>query len=178
MGRFYFSLWVRWVVYVTSRSIMVAAVAALLVAGYLYIQKGSPSLDLEVKRALWNIFVFWFAIFWSASLVFFVFRSVKLLFNDCKNGYLFRLYSCEKGEEYIEPVGYGDLPRVWRRWLLLLVWNVAAEIILSGFVLKLMGKNILDYLDIYLLYAFIMIAGYNGIVFFQTFCKRVRIERC
>ena len=179
MRSFYFRLWLVWAVRVTLESLVFGAAMALLIAFAIYLKKGMPALDAEVGQALWHIFVFWFSLAWSAALLLSLFRSLKYLFNRCFGGYKLQLLSCDAKEE-IEPVGYGDLVRVWRRWLMLLIWSSAVFIMMISLLMHFVFgfTELFSWLSIYVLYGIVMISGYTSLVLLMARCKKTRIVRC
>ena len=180
MSRFYFSIWLHWVVRVLFCSIIGGAILATLVTALLYINKGLPSLSAEVWQALWQIFLFWFTILLNLSVLFALFRSAKYLFNRCHAGYKFVMTACPKEQSIIEVVGYGDIVKFWRKWLLLLVWIVASITLLIWVVsfAFIESGSFFAYFSVWWLYGFILIAGYPSFVLIGSRCKQMRIKRC
>jgi len=184
--KFYFLLWLQWAVKLSLYTTILAVVIAVLITLALYINQGMKALDKEVYVALFAIFKFWFALSWGISLLIMLFRSLKFIFNQCIVGYNFELLSCPKEDakearpERIENIGYGDLVKVWRKWLMLLIWIVAAEMIFALVSMKFLSsyENVFDWFSIYLLYLFILIAGYFSFIIMSMKCKKVRIVRC
>ena len=179
MGRFYLRLWADWVVRLSLESVIGAFFLTLGVVGYFYVKKGMPELSDEVSDALVNIFRFWFSILWSVAFLAALFRGVKYFFNKCYNGFVLHLFSCSS-KERIEPVGYGDLIKVWRRWFMLLIWITAAFIVVRVIVGHfLFGiESVFSWLGLPELYAFVVAAGFFAIVLSTSMCKRVKVELC
>ena len=148
--------------------------------------QGMKPLESEIIRALIAIFKFWFALSWSFALLIILFRSLKYIFNICVGEYRFELLTCpveekkDESREVIADIGYGDLLKVWRKWFMLLIWMVAAQMIVALIVMKLFSsyENIFDWFNIYLLYLFILIAGYFSFIVLSMKCKKVRISKC
>ena len=179
MRRFYFHLWLRWALRVTLESLAFGAVMAGMIVFFIYLKKDMPSIDTEVSKALLQLFWFWFALSWSVALLLSLFRSVKSLFNHCISGHKLQLLTCDKQEE-IEPVGYGDLVRVWRRWLMLLIWSSAVLIMLMALIMRFaFGVGTLfSWLDIYILYGIVLLSGYISLIVLMARCEKIRIVRC
>jgi len=159
-----------------------AFIFSALITFYIYTQKGFVSLDIESIKALFEIFKFWFAPFWSFSLLIALFRSVKYIFNNCFDGYKLELLTCPKENisEVIEIIGYGDLVKVWRKWLLLIIWFVGSEMIFALLLTTLLGNytSTFEWFNIYVLYLFILVAGYFSFMILSSRCKRVRLVKC
>lgn len=179
MKKFYFYLWLYWAARVTLCTLFFASILSFGVVFYIYASQGYPELTKEVQNALFDIFSFWFAIAWSVSLLFVLFRSVKYIFNRCNNGYQFKLLSCD-AKEIIEVIGYGDLLKVWRRWFMLLIWIVGALMVLSFVALHLSGiqSSFFEYFDIYTLYLYILAGGYLSFIFLGGRCKKIKVQKC
>lgn len=182
MSKFYLLLWLKWAIRLTLSSILGAVVFSLLVTLAMYSFKDMPPLDDAVLAALFDIASFWFSILWSLTLLLFLFRGMKYIFNDCMNGYTMKLLTCQKEEknELIEVVGYGDLVKVWRKWLMLLIWLVGAQMVVALVLTSLFSNfsGVFDWFNIYLLYGFILFAGYFSFMILSVRCKRVKIVKC
>ncbi|WP_245534097.1 hypothetical protein [Sulfurimonas autotrophica] len=159
---------------------------AIVITLGIYINQGLKPLDSEISTALLAIFKFWFVLSWSFALLIILFRSLKYIFNKCIGSYKFNLLTCPKEDkkeqtrEIIVNIGYGDLLKVWRKWFMLIIWIVAAQMILALVIMKLFSsyENIFDWFNIYLLYIFILIAGYFSFIALNIKCKKVRITKC
>lgn len=180
MSRFYFFVWLYWVVRVVACGVVSGAILAALVTAVLYINKGLPPLTDEVWQALWQIFLFWLTILLNLSILFALFRSAKYLFNRCHAGYKFVMMACQKEQKIIEAVGYGDIVKFWRKWLLMLVWIVASMTLFSWVVSLAFIKfgSFFEYFSVWWLYGFILLAGYPSFVLIGSRCKQMRIKRC
>jgi len=182
LARFYFLLWQKWALYVTLSSLGFAGIVAFGITLFLYMKEGSVALSQDVYQALWHIFLFWLPLVWSVTLLLALFLSLKRVFNQCLNGYTFKLLQCMKKEnsETIEVVGYGDIKRVWRKWLLLLIWLVGAQMVLALVGVELFIKHtaLFDWFSIYLLYVFVLVAGYFSFILVSSRCRLVRVKRC
>jgi hypothetical protein len=132
-----------------------------------YIKQGFVSLDEEVVKALFAVFKFYFTFAFSFSILLILFRSIKYIFNECIYGYELKLLSCDK-KETIEVIGYGDLVRVWRKWIKLLIWLVAICMIITLF----------NFFNIYALFVFILLSGYLSFIVLISKCDKVRVKRC
>ena len=184
MNKFYFFIWLQWAVKLTVYTFILAFIIAVFITLCIYVMQGMQPLDTEIEAALLIVFKFWFFLSWNFSLLIVLFRSVKYIFNRCIHGYEFKLLSCpgeeNKEQEIIKEIGYGDLVKVWRKWFMLLIWIVAAQMILALIVMKLFSsyESIFDWFNVYILYIFILIAGYFSFVILSTKCKKVRIIKC
>ena len=179
MQKFYLMLWGQWMLRVVISTLTVALILSLGMTAILYIKEGLPALSSDVKSALKALFFFWFAIFINLSLLLALFRSIKSLFNHPYAGYVLKLKRCAHEREYIEVVGYGDLVKVWRRWFFLLIWIVGSFMVVAFVVTYLFSsyKALFDWFNIYILYMFILIAGYFSFVLLPSRCKRVKVVK-
>lgn len=179
MSRFYLLLWLRWVIRVALGSVLFASVLAAFITFFLYISQGMPPLNAEVASALFAIAKFWFPLSWSFALLLTLFRSLKYLFNSCTAGYTLKLQECQT-QEFIAVIGYGDLVKVWRKWFMLLIWIVAAQMIFALAFTYILSdySGVFAWFDIYWLFAFVLIAGYFSIILLANRCKRVKIKQC
>jgi len=182
LNRFYTSLWLRWIFRITLCSIGLALGINSILVLYIYIKQGMVEIDDNVVMALGDIFSFYFSIIWSITLLIALFRSVKYLFNECLDRYSFKLLTCykDKNKEYIEDIAYGDLVRVWRKWFMVLIWIVAVEMVLSLAFTHLFTKydSLFEWFSIYVLFGFVLIAGYPSFVLLSTRCKLVKMIKC
>ena len=178
MNKFYFVLWLKWAIRLTLCSVFLSMAFSLIVTFYIYISQGIPSLSAEVILALSDIVKFWFLIFWSITILISLFRGLKYIFNDCNSGYQLHLYTCQK--EFIESVGYGDLVKVWRKYFMLLIWIIGAEMILSLALTYMFSTyaSVFEWFDIYVLYLFILIGGYLSFVILSSKCKQIKVVKC
>jgi hypothetical protein len=178
MYKFYFLLWLNWAFRLSICSIVLASLFSILITFLIYINQGFITLNSEVNIALWNIFKFWFPITWSFSILLSLFRSLKYIFNKCYKGYKLELFSCDK--ESIAIIGYGDLIKVWRKWFMLIIWIIVAQMIMaiSLTYLKSYNESIFGWFDIYILYIFILIAGYFSFIILSSKCKQIKVLRC
>ncbi len=179
MRSFYFRLWSRWAMRVTLESLAFAIAISGMILLFIYLKKGMPPLEKDILDALVKIFWFWFSLSWSMALLLSLFRSLKYLFDHCMEGYKLQLLTCDKQEE-ISPVGYGDLVRVWRRWLMLLIWSSAVLILFSTLVMRFVFgfEELFSWLNIYVLYGIILIGGYASLILLTARCKKIRIVQC
>lgn len=184
MNRFYFFIWLQWAVKVTLYTLLLSLGLTAIITFGIYIAQGMKPVNDEIYAALLAVFKFWFMLSLSFSLLIILFRSLKYIFNKCVAGYEFQLLTCiekeEQEREVIKMIGYGDLLKVWRKWFMLIIWIVAVEMILALVIMKLLSsyENIFDWFNIYLLYIFILIAGYFSFIVLSMKCKKVRINRC
>lgn len=129
------------------------------------------------------MFSFWFVLFWSMALLVSLFLALKYIFNTCYGGYKIELFSCiEDGEqELLEFIGYGDTVKVWRKWFMLLIWIVAAEMIIALTFIYLFSSSsssLFSWFNIYILYGFILLGGYFSFMILTMKCKRIRLKKC
>ncbi|MFK5937632.1 MAG: hypothetical protein QM497_04455 [Sulfurimonas sp.] len=182
MSRFYFLLWLRWVFRISICSLVLASFLSAFVTAFIYVNQGMQTLSKEVFLALFDVFKFWFTLAWNISILIALFRSLKYIFNTCYNGYKLVLHTCQNksNSEIIEFVGYGDLVKVWRKWLMLIIWLVGVQMILVlVFTMFFTSFNaVFDWFNIYVLYSFVLIAGYISFVLLSVRCKLVKVKKC
>ncbi len=179
MYKFYLLLWVRWVSRLTICSVFLAMALSFFITIGIYFLKGAGNLDTTTLNALFDIWKFWVMVSWNLTILIALFRSLKYIFNNCLNGYRFRLFQCD-AKDSIEFVGYGDLPKVFRRWLFSLIWLVASFVIISFIIGKLFLSidNIFEWFNIYWLYMFLILSGFISFTLLPTLSKRVRLSLC
>lgn len=179
MHKFYFYLWLRWAIRLSTCSIVLALFISSLMTAYIYMKQGLPSLNTEIYTALLHVEMFWFPIVWSFTLLVALFRSLKYIFNICITGYEFKLYSCDL-KEMLLHVGYGDLVKVWRKWFMLIIWLVGAMMILSLSYTYLFTsfEGVFEWFNIYWLFSFILVSGYFSFIFMSGRCKRIKVVKC
>lgn len=182
MSKFYLLLWVEWATRLTLSSLFYGVLSALGVTLFIYAKEGFGALDAESLEALSYIFMFWLSLLYNIALLIALFRSIKYVFNSPKNSYVMRLYSCPKDgkREMLEEIGYGDLVKTWRKWFMLLIWLVGAQMVVAVTLNALLSlsESTLAWFNIYVLYGFILVAGYFSFMILGSRCKQVRIERC
>lgn len=179
MSRFYLFLWLRWALRLTLCSLLLGVLLSFLMSASMYLLKGLPELTPEITGALFDIFKFWFPLFWSFTILIALFRGLKHIFNSCISGFELRLLTCD-GKETIEKIGYGDLVKVWRKWLMLLIWLVGSIMILALVYTNLFTSydGLFEWFNIYWLYGFILLGGYFSFIIMSSRCKKVKIVRC
>ncbi len=179
MSKFYLFLWLKWAARVTVCSVFMAILVSFFITLFLYIKQGLPSFNNEIVSALLQIFKFWFSIVWSLTLLISLFRSLKYLFNNCLAGYELKLLSCDK-KEIIEDIGYGDLIKVWRKWFMLIIWLVAAEMVLAIVFTYVFTSydGIFEWFNIYFLFIEVLVAGYFSLILLGGKCKQVKVVKC
>ena len=180
MRRFYFLLWLKWMLRVTLCSIALAVVIALMITLFMYIQQSTKlDINIEILKALLDIFWFWFVLSWSGTLLIALFRSVKYIFDICLDGYQLRLLSCDT-KEVVHSIGYGDLVKVWRKWFMLLIWIVASLMILSLGITYFFSDytSVFEWFNIFWLFGFVLVAGYFSLILMIAKCKRVELVKC
>jgi hypothetical protein len=178
---FYFLVWLKWALRLSACSLIGAGILSTLITFFFYMQ-AMVAIDREVYLALCDIFWFWFALSWSLTILIALFRSLKYLFNSCHNGYSFVLHGCSKNfdGEILDAIGYGDLIKVWRKWLMLIIWLVAILMIMAVVFVNIFTSYsaIFDWFSIYVLYVFILMAGYISFILLPARCKVTRIRKC
>ncbi|DAB27424.1 MAG: hypothetical protein A2513_07005 [Sulfurimonas sp. RIFOXYD12_FULL_33_39] len=179
MSKFFFLLWLKWAVRLTTCSILFAAVFSFFVTIFIYFFQGMANLNDEVRSALFDIFKFWFMIFWALSLILAHFRGLKYIFNRCINGYELKLLTC-KDDEAVEVIGYGDLPKLWRRWLMLNVWFVGSFMIFALIYTTIFTSynGVFEWFNIFWLYGFILLSGYFSLITIGLKYKKIKIASC
>lgn len=175
-------LWFYWSLRLTLSTLLSTSFISLGITLFLYFFQGFQELNSDVYRALFEIFQFWFPLVWSLMLLLFLFRTLKYIFNSCYNGYKLTLLSCPKEakSETIEVIGYGDLLKVWRKWLMLLIWLVAGLMVVAVVFTQFFTayESVFDWFSIYILYLFILLSAYLSFIILSSRCKRVRIVKC
>ena len=179
MARFYLVLWLKWLTRISICSVLSALTLSFAITAIIYFNQNMPTLTPKVSEALFEILRFWFPLLWSLTLLVALFRSLKYIFNSCSGDYKFELLSCDS-KAVIEIVGYGDLVKVWRRWFLLLIWLVGAQMVFTTAFSYVFAEKegVFSWFNIYWLYTFVLSAGYFSFVLLANRCKRVKVKRC
>jgi hypothetical protein len=179
MRKFWFWLWWDWALWVSVSSLLLAGGFDGLLTLGIYISKSMPELNAQTLKALADIWIFWFGIIWSVTLLLSIFLSMKRFFNRCFDGYKLQLLTC-KDSELIDIVLLGDIVKVWRKWLMILIWGVAAEILIVSVVRYVFGFGIgfWEWFSLFWLYLFLLIAALSSLPLMASRCKRVRLVRC
>lgn len=163
-------------------TLLIASSIALLITFVLYVKQGLAPLSMEILNALLKILEFWFLLAINFAIPLALFINTKYLFNKPLNGFSLKLLTCPKEEnsEIISKIAYGDLVQVYRKMFFLLIWNSAVFMLVAVvfFYLVFSYKSLFDWFSIYLLYLFILLAGYPSIILLMSRCKRVRIIKC
>lgn len=151
--------------------------AAVTLGTYLY--KGAPAVDTEVGNALMDVAAFWFPVCWSLALLIAFFFSVRLLFGYCIGGYRLTLLACD-GEEEIERPGAFETARVWRKWFFVIIWTVAAQVIVFAALHRILvpEAGMMAWFSIGWLYAFMLLAALGTLPLMGARCNMVRVRRC
>jgi len=182
MLKFYSLLWFFWLLRMLLVSLVFSSVVAGGITLFVYMQQGFVPLSGEVLGALYEIFYFWFLLLLNIAIPLALFINAKYLFNHCIDGVSLKLLSCPKeGEqEVIETIGYGDLIKVWRKWLLLIVWGSAALMLFSVLFSYMFTSysSLFEWFNVYILYLFISFSGFFAIVLLASRCKQVRLSSC
>jgi len=179
MRKFWLLLWFDWVVFVTVSSLFFASIIDFILTLSIYILKDMPTLESETLNALGAIWMFWFSILWSGTLLLSIFLSMKRFFNKCYDGYKLQLLTC-KDFEVIDIVLLGDIVKVWRKWLMVLIWAIATEILFVSVVRYFLGLGLEFWVwfNMGWLYLFILLAALSSLPLMAVRCKRVRLRTC
>lgn len=179
MSKFYFLLWLQWALRISVSSVFSAIFFSSIITFFIYLRQGSAQLSSEVIEALVQVFLFWFPLIWSVSLLVALFRSLKYIFNRCIDGYELKLLECKKSD-VIETIGYGDLLKVWRRWFMLMIWFTGVQMIIASGIMYIFDihSSIFDWFSIYILYLFILLSGYVSFILLSGRCKKVKVKKC
>jgi hypothetical protein len=179
MAKFYLLLWLHWAMRLSISTLLLACGFSFAITIFIYAYHGFATLNSEVYVALFDLFQFWFPIMWSAALLLALFRSLKFIFNSCNDGFMLRLTACGSSE-VIEPVGYGDLVRVWRKWFMLIIWLVGAQMIVAIIFTNLFTSlsGVFEWFNIYWLFTFVLMSGYFSFILLGSRCKRVKVVKC
>lgn len=178
MRRFWLGLWAYWAMWSTLFSVLSALIIAFAITLGLYLLKGAPALDGTVWSALFEIARFWFALLWSFTLLLALFLVVRRLFYRCIDHRRLMLHACD-GSEVMMKAGTGDVIKVWRKWLMAMIWATAAEIIIVIAMRHLAGfGDLLSWFSVYWLYLFVLIAGLITLPLMQARCRLVKVGRC
>lgn len=179
MNKFYLLLWLKWAFRLTICSLALASIFSLFITIFTYFNQGAISLNTEIFKALIDVFIFWFPITWSISLLIALFRSLKYIFNSCISGYKLKLLECGS-VEYIDIIGYGDLVKVWRKWLMLIIWLIGTQMIIALAFTYIFTSytGIYEWFNIYWLYAFLLTSAYISFILITSRCKRVKVVKC
>lgn len=178
MRKFWFGLWSYWAVWLTLFSTVTGALLALVATLLTYLATGGAPLNAEIWVALGDLFLFWFGIGWSMALLLGLLLVVKRIFYRCIDHYQLHFVQCPSQTE-IRDLQVGDTVKLWRKWLLALIWVVAVQMILVIAVEYLFGAEaLLGWFSIYWLYVMLMIAGAVTLPLMGARCKSVRVKRC
>lgn len=179
MSKFYFFVWFYWAVRVFLSTLILACGFDVLITLGTYLYLDLPELNTQTNNALVKLLRFWFPITLSISFLIALFYSLKSVFNRCTEGYKFVLLTCLDAQ-VIENVSYKDLIKVFRKWLMLIIWLVGAEVILSFVFMKIVSdfESIFEWFSIYTLLLYVFGAAYISFFALGIRCKRARIVRC
>ncbi len=177
MRKFWVRLWSYWALWVTLFSLGVAAILDLLLSVTLYVLKGMPTLNGAVLQALWDIGFFWFGILWSVTLLFGLLIVMKRLFGRCYNGWHMQLLTCNNAE-VIEHVLLADVIKPWRKWLMLLIWGVALQILMLVGIGYMLQTLLQEWFNIYVLYVMVLISGFLSLPLLPNRCQRIQVVAC
>jgi len=180
MAKFYIYLWFFWVIRMLVVSTLLAGTLSFFITFYFYAREGLPAFESEILTAILNIFTFWFLLLLNFALPLALFINTKYLFNNCINAISLRVVSCAKEEEFLERIGYGDLIKIWRKWLLLIVWISSVFVLFSFlfFYFLLFEGSFFEWLSVYCLYGFILLSGFFALPLLGSRCKSVRLRLC
>lgn len=178
MRKFWFLLWAYWATWLTLFSGGFGALLALLATGTTYLITGAAPLSDEIVVALLDLFRFWFGICWSVALLLGLLLVVKRLFYRCIDHYQLHFLQCPSQTE-IRDLKVSDTVKLWRKWLMAIIWAVAAQVVIIVAIEYLIGSGgLLEWFSIYSLYALVLIAGAITLPLMSLRCKMVRVKRC
>jgi hypothetical protein len=178
MRKFWLLLWGYWAFWLTLFSAGFAAVTAMIATAVTYVITGSAQLSEEIWLALYDLFAFWFAIFWSLGLPLGLLLVVKRLFYRCVGGFQMHFLQCPSRTE-IRDLKVSDTFRLWRKWLLTLIWMVATQIIVIVAIRYFAGSDsLMGWFNVFWLYSFLMISGMLTLPLMGARCKMVQVKRC
>jgi len=182
MLRFYTLLWLEWVFRMFVVSLLLASVMSFAVTFFLYVSRETPPINLEIYRALLEIFRFWFLLLLNIAIPLALFINIKHLFNRPYSGFSLRLlnYPKDAKAEVLEEIGYADLVLVWRRWLFFIVSFSTLLVLLLALFSYIFTpySSIFDWFDVYFLYLVVLISGFFSIVLLANRSKYLRVEKC
>ena len=161
-------------------TLLISGVLSFLFMSYFYIQEGMPPLKTEILKALFEIFGFWFLIFINLAIPLAIFFNTKYLFNNCINAISLRIKSCQEEGKYLEDISYGDLRKVWRKWLFLIVWMSSVFVLLSFVLFYLFASegSFFEWLRVYYIYGYILLSGAFALPLLGVRCKSVSLRKC
>ena len=86
----------------------------------------------------------------------------------------------EEDDEAVEVIGYGDLPKLWRRWLMLNVWFVGSFMIFALIYTTIFTSynGVFEWFNIFWLYGFILLSGYFSLITIGLKYKKIKIASC
>lgn len=178
MRRFWLGLWLYWAVWLTLFSVGAGALLAAAVTLLSYFLKGAPALDLEILAALGEIAFFWFGLTWSLALLVALFLVIRRLFYRCIDHHQLTLQNCS-GRESMNKAGTEHTLRLWRKWLMAIIWATAAQIIVVITVRYALGtEDLLSWFSVYWLYLFVLISGLMTLPLMEARCKVVKVQKC
>lgn len=179
MRKFWFFLWLRWAVYVSFSSLLVALLLSVLLTSAIFFIKSNLVFTEETLLALVDILKFWMPIMWSLSFVFTLLWSLKKLFNVCINGYQLQLYDCD-GKTTLSEIAIKNLRKLWRKWLFALIWTSATLTVLSVLLVYLftLSSSLFGWFSVYWLFAFVMVSGFITLPLMAARCKMVKVVAC
>jgi hypothetical protein len=180
VSKFYISLWWSWAWRLSISTIVYTSLFSGLMTLILYLKEGMKPFHSELFEALVIIFEFWFLVFFGIALLLSLFQGLKHIFNHCHHTYSLELLSCPQEAKMQKIIGYGDLVKVWRKWFILLIWLVGAQMVLAVILSRLLSdtNSLVRWFNIYSLYGFILVAGYFSFILLVARCKKVRIVKC
>lgn len=179
MRKFWLLLWLRWAVYVTLASTLVALILAIVVTSIIFVMKSNFVFDRLTFEALGTIIMFWMPIMWSISFVMTLLWSLKKLFNVCISGYELQLYDCD-GKTTLSEIAIANLRKLWRKWLFALVWTSAALTIMSVLLVYIfhLHDTLFSWFSIYWLFGYVMVSGLITLPLMASRCKMVKVVKC
>ncbi len=174
----YLRLWLYWLFWLFLYSLVAAVLVDMVLVGSIYLIKGAPSLDEQVRRALGSMVLTIFGPLWSMVLIGTQLIVLRRMMQRCFGGKRMILLTC-KGDERIWPVGLGDVLSVWRRWVVLIAWMVMIETVLVIGGRSLLGMSVIGGgLDIPTVGIMIVLAVSLSLPLMMIRCRRIRVSKC
>jgi len=179
MYKFFLQLWLRWAFAIILFSTLFASFISFIITIFLYLTNGISGLNSEIISGLKDIYLFFFPISFSLSILISLFLSTKYIFNRCYNKYKLELLTCSN-KEVIKVIGYGDLIKVWRKLFSTMVWFTSIILIISLVFTTIFTSytTLFEWFNIYFLLSFILLSGYISLIILSSRCKNVKISKC
>jgi len=175
VNSYYFSLYIFWLKWVGSRTLLLSGFFSFLISLIIYFSKGATTLNKESFLALEEVFYFSFPVTFSLSLILMLLLVFKQVFFHKIGGYKVYLYDCK--DECIQSPLLSDVTMLWRKWLFVTLWAILIFLVLFLGLYKLFTNTFaLVWINGWSLT--FLIATLGGAVFSVGLsrCKKVRIK--